>query len=59
VLKGVYYKQASIIFSTLLLLFPAVNTIYSTHGFFGVRDALKINQAPPNARFKLTDLKNE
>jgi hypothetical protein len=33
-IKGVFSKPASIIFSTFLLLFPTGNAIYSTAGSF-------------------------
>jgi hypothetical protein len=35
-IKSVFYKPASIIFSTLLLLFPTGDAIYSTSAFFGL-----------------------
>jgi hypothetical protein len=33
--KDAFYKPASIIFSTLLLLFPTGNAIYPTYEFIG------------------------
>jgi len=35
-IKDVFYKSASIIFSTPVLLFPTENAIYSTQGFLAV-----------------------